>query len=378
MQTTETWIWFLLSRPMFTISTADREMKTPTPTRHPINPTSPKSGNTEFFTPSTSTHSSIRPQPQLPQRQPNLQHPTPTSWLVFALPKAHCTIYPTRTEEPPLAQNTNTSTITKRTDLDLSHSGIPIFEFFPKDAKQELSTWSDYIVDLINTVHRPPNASAKEADGITAEIELLERLYEDGIKGNWLSVQGGVGIDFNAGLAAEVRHWQEIREAMGRGKLRIVMRWTESILRDDSDVDMDMDMEVGDFEISGMGMGDAGRGSGGIGLKRTTRSEARKRNGGRGAGAGTNAESLMPMPSSSLLLGIGMPSRTRARPAGTSASGGLKTSIAGSTSRLAESTSIMREEDTSGVRLDSKSPEKEKKKQGPQAQGKKEGKGRKR
>lgn len=199
-------------------------------------------------------------------------------------------------------------------------------------------------------------------DGVNAEIELLNRVYEDGIKGHWLSVAGHLGrsgpFDFNGGLVGEVRQWQEVREAMGRGKLRVVMRWTESLLRD-----VDLDVEVaamlnGDFEMGGMDMEEAGRGR-------------------LGSGPAPGAKTMML--TSNILMGIGRPTRTidwTAAAMEMGGDGGVQTGIGGSTSGLAEV--VRREEEDAegaegGVGLGSKSAEKRK-----QVQGKKNGKGRKR
>jgi hypothetical protein len=302
---------------MFTVSAPDRTATTPaTHTTDPF--TSPASSHTEFHTPKTSP-------------QPNFPHPPPTSWLVFALPKAHCTTYPTRTEDFNLQFNKNT--ITKRTDLDLSHSGLPIFEFSPKDKEKELSTWSAYIESL--TLGLPPNASGKELDAINSEIERLNGVYADGAAGNWLSVDERGATEFNEGLVKEVEKWQGIRGAMGRGKLRIVVRWTESTFSPEEE----------DFEMGGMGMEE----SGGL-IKRTTRSEARKR-------SVLGAEMMRMGAGDGLLMGVGMPSRTRAGTGMKSAGG----------SGLAET--VPMDEDGGGVQL--KSPEKKK-------QIKKKPKGRKR
>lgn len=159
-----------------------------------------------------------------------------------------------------------------------------------------------------------------------SEAVRLEGVYAGGDRGCWLSFEGAEE-DFNKGLVREVERWVGIKGAMGRGKLRVVVRWNEFVGGG----------EDGNVVMGGMGMEDGLQ-------RRTTRSEARKR-------SVLGAE--MVRATGGVLMGVGMPSRTRA-------------SLRGAGLRMVE----MEGENEGGVRL--KSPEKKL-----QAL-KKKGKGRKR
>jgi len=279
--------------------------------------TSPKSGYTEFYTPPTSSTSQLQVpdhlhpahQQQQPVEQPNLPYPIPTSSVIFALPKAHCTTYPVRTEDfhshsspkketlpfrhtynKPLPSTSKpkpkeSNTINKRTDIDLSFSGLPIFEFSPKSTESELSTWSSYITTL--ATH--PSIASLPTSKYETELLRLEKLHSDGIDGFWLSVDGAEKR-FNEGLIKEVEKWQEIKACMGRGKCRLVLRWSES----------KVEAEDGEaFEGLGMGLGGEIGATGGF--KRTTRSQSRNRSAlSKEIGVGNG-----------VLMGVGMPTRGR-------------------------------------------------------------------
>jgi hypothetical protein len=279
--------------------------------------TSPKSGYTEYYTPPTTSNSvpdNFQPayHPQ-PVEQPNLPYPIPISSVIFALPKAHCTTYPIRTEDfhtPPSPKKENlpfkhpydkplssmfpslptskpksSTTIHKRTDIDLSFSGLPIFEFSPKSTEYELSTWSSYITSL----SQQPSITNLSTSKYEGEILRLEKLHSDGIDGFWLSVDGAEK-GFNEGLVKEVEKWQDIKACMGRGKCRMVLRWTEC------------KVEVEDGEaLEGLGMGLGGEIGAVGGFKRTTRSQSRNR-------SALSKEMGM---GSGVLIGVGMPTRGR-------------------------------------------------------------------
>jgi hypothetical protein len=314
-QTSETWIWFLLSRPLLT-HFVPVQLKTPAMASEPF--TSPRSGYTEYYTPPTASTSHLgdhlQPAYQThPVEQPNLPYPVPTSSLIFALPKSHCTTYPVRTEDfqqPASLQKENipfkhpydkplssifpstsahkprsSTTVHKRTDIDLSFSGLPIFEFSPKSTEYELSTWSSYITSL----SVQPSITSLSTSKYEAEILRLEKLHSDGLDGYWLSVDGAEK-GFNEGLVKEVEKWTDIRACMGRGKCRLVLRWTES----------KVEMEEGEA-LEGLGMGLGGELGAAGGFKRTTRSQSRNRSAlskEMGMGGG-------------VLIGVGMPTRGR-------------------------------------------------------------------
>lgn len=262
-QTTETWIWFLISRPLYTPSSS--LPKTPLlPNTDPFTP--PKSGFTEYHTPPPFAP----PHQHVPE--PNLPFPIPTSTLVFALPKGNCSTYPIVTESFPSSATTakgkenvpfvqmqgrhpydkplpvpsslqeslvfkhpydkpkNSPSIftpsqilNKRTDIDLSFSGLPIFEFSPKSAEHELSTFAAYVTSLSNR----SEVQGWSVGRYEEELRRLEGVFERGVEGEWVGVDLQ-GKGFNEGLVEEIERWQAVRSAMGRGKLRLVVRWQES------------------------------------------------------------------------------------------------------------------------------------------------------
>jgi hypothetical protein len=183
LPTTEPWIWFLISRPILTLSATDTSTR-PRPAPNTDSPSTPElrstsSTSSKYYTPSTQPSPDQNPIPtSYPTAPPNFPHPYPTSWLVFACPTAHVTSYPSIIETPstssnptnpletsastqtqtikpnyPFLRSTTTTTnnssrrgshkkIHKRKDFDFSHQGTPLFEFssvdlFPTNGQTE-------------------------------------------------------------------------------------------------------------------------------------------------------------------------------------------------------------------------------------------------
>lgn len=251
------------------------------------------SGRTEDFDLSTGSTSSSS---SLPSH--DIPSPITTTWLVFALPKAYCTIYPERIEEfsshsnshshnkPQSVAQSQPNIINKRIDFDLSFSGVPVFEFSSKP-RSTLTSLSAYIETLI--LRLPKGGSTKEERRVEEEIERLTDLYRDAVGGKWLSVDTETDkIEWNEALIWDVERWRDIRAAMSRGKMRLVMRWVETTAGSDT-----ADLEMSDF--------DATKGSA---AKMTAGSDSRRRG---ALGMGGLREVVM----SGTLMGVGIPTRTR-------------------------------------------------------------------
>ncbi|KAH6713515.1 hypothetical protein BKA61DRAFT_457145, partial [Leptodontidium sp. MPI-SDFR-AT-0119] len=238
-QATQTWLWFLISRPVLTLS----------PTETNTNP----SPVTDACT--------IRPPPDFPM-------PIPTSYVVFACPASNVTEYPdckddsappdlpapstssmhplnpshnrTRTSPPSTAKK-----IYKRKDYDFSFQGVPIFEFnqastfhtpgrerFEILSIDNLGSW--YPTDASGLCDLPEwqarlSAWEEEVDTLGREERKEDdRAYRDrGLedpharRGVWWEM-------FYQAVYREERKWRRVRECMSRGKCRIVVRWVEN------------------------------------------------------------------------------------------------------------------------------------------------------
>ncbi|CZT07591.1 uncharacterized protein RAG0_12998 [Rhynchosporium agropyri] len=264
----QTWLWFLISRPMISIC--------PTETNtDPAISYSWKPNNYRSSPPST-----IRPPPDFPM-------PIPTSYVVFACPASNVTEYPdckddsapceprftaqTRshiqgmapsylTSHPhPYPRHTRTASssptvkkIYKRKDYDFSFQGIPLFEF-------SSSTFSTSTFSLLNVPTRatfeilsidnlgswyPSDRSGlcsmneyqtrerawiEEMDSIgKEERKLEERAGREREKEDPHARLGMWWEKFYQGVYREEGRWRRVKEAMSRGCCRVVVRWVES------------------------------------------------------------------------------------------------------------------------------------------------------
>ena len=254
---------------------------------------SPASGSPAldiFYTPCSKTASAelttVNPTP------PNFPYPTPLSWLVFAAPKAHITTYPSNTENHdgsisnrPHHFTNKSKKVYKRTDYDFSFSGIPLFEFSSTDIFTATSVRHEFLsIEQMGGWSESDPFSAYSDD----EYQRMYSLWEDGEwdlsadapragrfdkdgrptapipppnRGAWWKV-------FYERMATDVERWKMIRTAMGRGKCRVVVRWTETL--DEQGLETN-----GLLGVSGKLLG----GSNGAQGKRLTRSETRRRSG---------------------------------------------------------------------------------------------------
>ncbi|KAH9217041.1 hypothetical protein DL95DRAFT_444927 [Leptodontidium sp. 2 PMI_412] len=250
-QATQTWLWFLISRPVLTLS----------PTETNTNPSPVTDAWSIVDNHHASPPSTIRP-------PPDFLMPIPTSYVVFACPASNVTEYPdckddsappdlpapstssmhplnpshnrTRTSPPSTAKK-----IYKRKDYDFSFQGVPIFEFnqastfhtpgrerFEILSIDNLGSW--YPTDASGLCDLPEwqarlSAWEEEVDTLGREERKEDdRAYRDrGLedpharRGVWWEM-------FYQAVYREERKWRRVRECMSRGKCRIVVRWVES------------------------------------------------------------------------------------------------------------------------------------------------------
>jgi hypothetical protein len=249
--TTETWLWMLISRPVLSYDPMD------TSTYVAPNPSSD-----DYVPPNLGVPA---PDSNIKRTPPNFPHPTPLSWVVFAAPKAHVTTYPETIEthdgDGSIAQYPFASpsrTIHKRIDYDFSFSGIPLFEFSSSEtfsiasrtgAHHKRLTAEFLSIEQMGGFHENDEyAPYKKTEyarhcqlwrdgewpaGKWVGVPKRQRYYDDDVlgmpKGSMPPPNRGVWWkSFYERMARDVERWRKIRACMGRGKCRVVVRWTES------------------------------------------------------------------------------------------------------------------------------------------------------
>ncbi|KAH7346813.1 hypothetical protein BKA65DRAFT_585886 [Rhexocercosporidium sp. MPI-PUGE-AT-0058] len=317
-QGTQTWLWFLISRPVLTISSTET--------------------NTNPF-PTTDAWSIIDNNPAIPpgtiRPPPDFPMPIPTSYVVFACPASNVTEYPDCKDDsappdpqspstsyiyslapsyrssnsnahPLYSSNSNTRTRStssakkfyKRKDYDFSFQGTPLFEFSsatlfstPSQPRHEilsidaLGSWypsdSFGLCDLAEYQARL-RAWDDEVENLSREERKEDdRAYRDRSAEEPHARKGVWWEKFYEGVYREEGRWRRIRECMSRGKCRIVVRWVESEMSppslsgstfqarnrskktspnlgfssDDADGDSDMSEGAGDALGLGLGIG---------------------------------------------------------------------------------------------------------------------------
>ncbi|PMD35020.1 hypothetical protein L207DRAFT_638481 [Hyaloscypha variabilis F] len=324
--TTQPWIWFLISRPLLSINPKNTSTRPP----HQNKISHPSSTPQTFYTPSslssspldTSTHTSSLP--------PNFPAPVQTSWMVFACPLSNVVAYPEALDAQPPSQCTILSRASrpssqnqnqnggkklyKRRDFDFSRNGIPIFEFhapsFPSPPSTSSSTQTSHQLahqqflsigeigpfypgdlcsplpeaEYIQNIKSFQDKAKAKAEAIAAGRDgEEERKVVSPWSGQWWKV-------FYEGVSGEVGRWEGVKASMGRGKCRVVVRFTEWEGEDEGER-MDLDREegvgLGLSGVEGVGMGLGGMGMGEsrkikerlVGRGRMTRSETRRRSG---------------------------------------------------------------------------------------------------
>ncbi|KAH8749293.1 hypothetical protein BGZ57DRAFT_915253 [Hyaloscypha finlandica] len=343
--TTQTWLWFLISRPLLTINAKNTSTRPPSHNKI-SHPSSVSNSPQTFHTPGTRPPNSpapwpapspVHPQPNsnssLP---PNFQIPIPTSWLVFACPLENVTAYP---EALDTQSSTDTSSFSSRTkflfssrrggkkiykrkDFDFSHNGLPIFEFNNTTGGMFNGDDGSELLPFLEVGEIGPFYSGDEHD-IFSDADCEVKIGQSGgdNKKYWLDPeQGGNKVEspykgqwwevFYQQIAVDAARWEGIRAAMSRGKCRVVIRYTEfteDINFESDSLAMAIGCEVGGLFGLGIGGLDAGAlGAGGEGKKikeriagrqRLTRSETRRRSG----------LGLSEVSSSGVIVGIGGP-----------------------------------------------------------------------
>ncbi|KAG4427821.1 hypothetical protein IFR05_016695, partial [Cadophora sp. M221] len=256
-QGTQTWLWFLISRPVLSLS----------PTETNTNPSPATDAWSIIDDQKPSPPSTIRP-------PPDFLMPIPTSYVVFACPASNVTEYPdckddSAPPDPPApstsythslapsylnsASNSRTRTsppstakkIYKRKDYDFSFQGVPIFEFnqsstfrtpnrplFNILSIENLGSW--YPSDASGFCELPEyqarlRAWDEEVDALSREERKADdRAYRDRGLEDPHAKRGVWWEMFYQEVYREERRWRRVRECMSRGKCRIVVRWVES------------------------------------------------------------------------------------------------------------------------------------------------------
>ncbi|KAG9229787.1 hypothetical protein BJ875DRAFT_521997 [Amylocarpus encephaloides] len=198
----ERWIWFYITAPMVDITSFEDPSKIAIP----------------------------------PADFPN---PVPQSWVVFALPLAHCTKYDTVTETELTSDNPskltggrkgvnldppspNAKILCHRRDYDLSFSGLPIFEFSqkPPGSLEGWYKWSvgNNILKMKSIMNPSFNGYWEGENGRFLGGSQVPD-YGDGADGWWATMF--------ATAFKDVVCWEKMKRSMGRGKMRIVIRWKD-------------------------------------------------------------------------------------------------------------------------------------------------------
>ncbi|KAK2629815.1 hypothetical protein QTJ16_000635 [Diplocarpon rosae] len=236
--TTETWIWFLISRPVLTLSASDTSTA---PRRYRQSSCASAPPNLQ---------EALRP-------PPDFNFPIPTSWVVFACPASNVTSYPEGKDDsappshpapnaPPLRRSQQNAfrTVHKRKDYDFSHQGVPLFEFsssslFPTPTRalhfflsvDGLGGWDE--TDTYGTCSEREWKARVAAWGAAFDSLRNEQTKMDERVGRSRELEEPCayrGIwwpKFFEGVYADEARWRRIREAMSKGKCRVVVRWAE-------------------------------------------------------------------------------------------------------------------------------------------------------
>jgi hypothetical protein len=265
--TLQTWVWFLISRPVLSISEADHTTRPRTNAfTSNCNDHFAKGGPTQFYSQFEDPHINAEPSPLTTHMTPppNFPNPIPTSFIVFALPSSNLTPYDEITETiipTPFATPVPVScnrrpwvtiplgkTIYKRKDYDLSHQGIPLFEFggaakvFGEDSIEQflsveaLGPWyeGDPYASQKPEDYEELHRRWKQAIDEDAQEECME-LAAQGLSRNIRDPRHepptpfqGIWWDrFYKGIYEDAERWRAVRRAMGVGHLRVVVRWVE-------------------------------------------------------------------------------------------------------------------------------------------------------
>ncbi|CZR58284.1 uncharacterized protein PAC_08175 [Phialocephala subalpina] len=339
--TMQTWIWFLISRPILSFD----PLAKPAPAKPTSDPRNWCDSPDIYYTSESYGHPLSSPREMKPPA--NFPDPIPVSWVVFACPLANVTVYPEQIEKSPSSSSDELSStpeqvptrlghrkpspahppakrsnpfvggrerekgkiIHKRLDYDISHQGLPIFEFSNSDADlfplNPLFPGCYHHGQYLSVNSMPPfslsplpSSSTLSSDAIpnpfsetfhddllsrTAEFELKskedfrldvgfwEHRGRNGVEGLGLSDEeikrdevecrrrqeeypcpfwGEWWGLFYERIYEDEGRWRKVRKAMGRGKCRVVVRWVEFDGEAEGPRDGGMEKRGG-----GMGMG---------------------------------------------------------------------------------------------------------------------------
>lgn len=287
----ETWLWILIQRPIISFDASDTST-----VGLSISGSPDLSSTSDIYSSYSDTEK--KDPTALP---PNFPSPIPHSWLVFAAPLAHVTVYPESVEKDGASLKAPGTTgseqdggkaVHKRVDYDFAHQGAPLFEF------SSAGLFAGQLTDFL---------SVEKMGGFSAE-DGYESYSEEEYRGAYEAwVQTGASVErdgfgnmpcpnrgvwwkeFYRRVGEDCERWRKIRRAMGRGKCRIVLRWVET-----EDGEEHEEEEDDEFGRAGSALGGgcmrSGRGkslkkklnaSSGVDerMRRLTRSESRRRSG---------------------------------------------------------------------------------------------------
>ncbi|PQE33925.1 hypothetical protein CJF32_00002789 [Rutstroemia sp. NJR-2017a WRK4] len=200
--------------------------------------------------------------PSISPSPPDFPHPAPTSWLMFVAPLSHVSTYPPQhdTAIPSSLLESTVSTrgiptkkVALRQDFDFSFQGVPVWEFSDKSYLPTTHTYSVFtdpklpaIVPSKNflTLSLPPlsHLADQSFSVYPAGTDLLAKtashFYRSGGTPEEFAELVDQGLDkcvfqgewwqeFYIRMAEERNRWRRVRESMGRGKCRVVVRWQE-------------------------------------------------------------------------------------------------------------------------------------------------------
>jgi hypothetical protein len=247
----ETWLWIRIERPIVSFDVPD-----------PLS-LDLSGGLSPDLGASTTAFNSNTGWPKPP---PNFSFPIPSSWVVFAAPLAHVTVYPETVENVPPSPETlkwrpgrPSLKLHKRIDYDFSHDGLPLFEF------SSAGLFDGQRTDFLS-VERMRGFCAgdqyKEYSDEEYNAMYEEWLQRGGIEGGGFGTipcpcKGVWWREFYRRVGEDYEMWQRVKRAMEKGKCRIVLRWWEFNAAKDDD-----DNERGGRDGNGDGKGYDGYGNG--------------------------------------------------------------------------------------------------------------------
>lgn len=199
----------------------------------------------------------------LPRPAPTFPSPIPTSWIAFACPLENVTEYSEVTENittsvPVSAGGPAWQKHDLRQDYDFSSGGIPIFEYsslelmtklFPKDLIPKFGTKFLSVENLGGydpydfCGHLAPQVYIDKLQNREDTPEKWEQNeYEEDREApaGLQSPKSGIWWEeFFKKVDADKNIWEDIRSAMGRGRCRVAVRWSETETLRQTEVDLE-------------------------------------------------------------------------------------------------------------------------------------------